>query len=71
MSNFSRAAYHPPTGTVRLAVYLDDYFGRHEYGVRFPGEERVYRPQEVEILGDRVFGLHIHSTQDDPPREDP
>lgn len=70
MSSFARAAYHPPTDTVRQALYLDDYFGRHEYGVQFPGEEQVYRPQEVEIPQDRVFGLHIRNTRDDPPGED-
>ena len=55
MSNFYRSAYHPPTNTVKQASWLDDYFGKHRYGVRFDGDETVYTPDEVEIPMDRVF----------------
>lgn len=56
MSNFSRSAYHPPTGTVKSANYMDDYFGRHQYGVSFPGDPQVYHPAAVEIPQDHVYG---------------
>jgi hypothetical protein len=49
MSNFQRIAWHPVERVARAADYLDDYFGRHEYGVKFIGDEKVYRPAEVEI----------------------
>ena len=37
MSNYTRAAYHPKEKVVRAANWLDDHFGKHEYGVSFPG----------------------------------
>ena len=55
MSNFSQPAYHPKEKTVRLASFLDDHFGPHEYGVRFPGDEHVYRDHETRIPHDVVF----------------
>lgn len=48
------AAYHPKTDTVKMAVWMDDYFGKHEYGVQFVGDNNVYRPEEVSIP-DKVF----------------
>jgi len=57
MSNYVRAAYHPPTNTVRAAHWMDDYFGKHQYGVRFDDTEdnTVYRPDDVHIPVDKVF----------------
>ena len=57
MSNYVRAAYHPPTNTVRAAYWMDDYFGKHQYGVRFDSTEddTVYRPDDVYIPVDKVF----------------
>lgn len=49
MSNFHRVAWNPKEQVARGAAYLDDYFGRHQYGVKFEGDEKVYRPEEVEI----------------------
>jgi hypothetical protein len=37
MSNFIRRTKNPDTGQFEDAEWLDDYFGRHRYGVRFPG----------------------------------
>ncbi len=36
MSNFSRMTKHPKTGHLLLAEWLDDHYGHHRYGVRFP-----------------------------------
>ena len=55
MSNFTRAAYHPKERVVRAAAYLDDHFGHHEYGVQFPGDAHVYKPDETAIPLDVVF----------------
>lgn len=55
MSNFTQAAYHPKEMVVRAAAFLDDYFGRHEYGVAFVGDPHVYKSDEVTIPLDVVF----------------
>ncbi len=49
MSNFTRVHWHPLEGVARAASYLDNHFGPHQYGIRFEGDETVYRPNEVEI----------------------
>ena len=61
MSSFQQAAYHPKEKVVRGAYWLDDYFGLHQYGVRFDdpddddGSVTVFTPSEVVIPLDRVF----------------
>lgn len=55
MSSYHRPAYHPPSQTVRDALWADDYFGRHQYAVLFNGDETAYRPEEVAIPADKVF----------------
>lgn len=42
MSTFIRRTKNPVTGRFEDAVWMDDYFGRHRYGVRF-GDGQVYR----------------------------
>jgi len=46
MSNFVAPAIHPKTGEIEQAEWLDDYYGRHRYGVRF-ADGRVYRTEQV------------------------
>ena len=53
MSNYTGYVKHPVTGEKVEAIFLDDYFGKHEYGVKIVGEEKVYRGDEVEI-GDKL-----------------
>lgn len=36
MSNYLKWTKHPKTGEWFEAEWLDDYFGHHRYGVRFP-----------------------------------
>lgn len=36
MSTFVKLTKHPDTGEWENAQWLDDYYGRHNYGVRFP-----------------------------------
>lgn len=55
MSNFTRSAYHPKEKVIRAANWLDDHFGKHHYGVSFPGDPHVYRPDETQIPLDVVF----------------
>ncbi len=46
MSNFTAPTFHPETGEVEQAHWMDDHFGRHEYGVRFP-DGKVFTPYEA------------------------
>lgn len=57
MSNFVQAAYNPKEKTVRAAHFMDDYFDKHEYGIKFSGDNKVYRTNEVIIPIDAVFVL--------------
>jgi len=45
MSNFMAKAAHPVTGEIFECYYLDDYYGRHKYGVQFPNGD-VYPESE-------------------------
>ena len=51
MSNYRGTAIHPITKRRQEADWLDNYFGRREYGVRFVGEETVYRAKELPRRG--------------------
>jgi hypothetical protein len=55
MSNYTRISWHPTERVARAAEHLDNYFGAHQYGVRFSGDSRIYRPNEVEIPLDLVL----------------
>jgi hypothetical protein len=35
MSNYTAKARNPKTGNVEDAEFLDDFYGKHIYGVRF------------------------------------
>lgn len=55
MSNYTQPAYHPLEKVIRAAHYLDDHFGKHEYGVQFPGDDHIFRIEETTIPLDMVF----------------
>jgi len=46
MSNFQEETRHPETGVLYIATHIDDYFGRHQYGVQFP-DGKVFRRYEI------------------------
>lgn len=48
MSSYKDLTTHPETGAAESAEWLDDYFGRHNYGVRFPSDGKVFRADEFE-----------------------
>ena len=48
MSNFERLTEHPETGEMKSASWLDDYFGKHKYGVKFKGEDKIYKESEIQ-----------------------
>jgi hypothetical protein len=43
MSNFIRRTRNPVSGEFEEAKWLDNHFGRHCYGVRFPSTGITYR----------------------------
>lgn len=54
MSSFSRITKHPITGKWERAMWLDDYYGKHRYGVKFdngdvfPGDDYDWETKEDE-----------------------
>ncbi len=48
MSHFNAIARHPLTGKVEMALFMDDYYGRHRYGVRFP-DGSIFDPEKHDI----------------------
>lgn len=46
MSNYQTKAKHPETGVEHDVTMLDDYFGQHIYGVRFP-DGSIFREDVV------------------------
>lgn len=68
MSNFTALTRHPLSGLVTEAEWLDDYFGKHQYGVRFPmpGHPGVYEP----VFDAELWGIRIVTTKVvDAPQE--
>ncbi len=55
MSDLFKSAWNPREKVVRAAIWMDDYFGRHQYGVAFDGDSRIYKPEDVEIPIDLVL----------------
>ena len=52
MSSYYEETIHPKTRKLQRAFWIDDYFGRHQYGVRFDGEETVYRLRDLPRFSD-------------------
>lgn len=48
MSSYQRKTQHPTELHFENAEWLDDYFGQHNYGVRFPSDGKVFRADEFE-----------------------
>jgi len=48
MSTFSQQTKHPVTGEWHEATWMDDFYGRHRYGVRFPSGE-TFNPDKIQL----------------------
>ncbi len=48
MSSYVKLTMHPESGQWEEAEWLDDHFGHHNYGVRFP-DGMVYDPRKVDL----------------------
>ena len=46
MSSYQKQTVHPETKQIEKAEWLDDYFGNHNYGVRFPSDGKIFRADE-------------------------
>jgi hypothetical protein len=46
MSSYKKLTKNPKTGEFEEAFWMDDYFGEHKYGVKFPDGE-VYKSEEI------------------------
>lgn len=54
MSTYRDLARNPATGRIEDALWIDDYFGRHQYGVEF-SDGRIWPQKEVAIrVGDHI-----------------
>lgn len=42
MSTYNKITRHPQTGKWENALWIDDYFGHHIYGVEFKSDSKVY-----------------------------
>ncbi len=58
MSNYYASATHPVTGEVQRVEMLDDHYGRHQYGVRFPNGD-IFPVDDVTFPGDAEMAKAI------------
>ncbi len=52
MSSFIKAIKNPKTGKIVKALFLDDYYGEHRYGVGFrkDGKDVTFKINEAKYL---------------------
>lgn len=67
MSNYFEWTRHPKTGSIEYAEWLDDAYGRHCYGVRFPSDglmldARSFRHEKINPE-DRVAQVEIEKSK--------
>lgn len=65
MSNYHAKTVHPMTGEVKDAFWMDDYFGRHRYGVRFEGEDTVFHESAITPTDDPYREIEALTAQRD------
>lgn len=52
MSSYTKATVNPDTHEIEQAEWLDNYFGQHNYGVRFPSTGVIYKADDFEWTDD-------------------
>jgi hypothetical protein len=50
MSTYQDVARHPRTNQIERVWMLDDYFGQHQYGVKFETDTKVFQAHEVRLV---------------------
>ena len=53
MSNFIEKAVNPITLKIEDAVFMDDYYGGHKYGIKFL-DGKIYTEQEAQEAADKL-----------------
>lgn len=48
MSHFIALTKHPKTKKWKKAYWMDNWFGAHQYGVKFENEDEIFDPSKVE-----------------------
>jgi len=48
MSNYLKQTKHPITGEWHEAMWMDDYYSRHHYGVQFP-DSKIFNPDKTKL----------------------
>jgi hypothetical protein len=67
MSSYTRSTQHPITGKIEVAEWLDDYFGSHKYGIKFP-DGKIFKAEEfiwqINLMEDivEIVKAPIHPT---------
>jgi len=69
MSNYYGTAINPATGKPEDCEFLDDYFGRHKYGVRFDANPTVYPEDQVTVISPEITAHVIRALQHDIHRD--
>ena len=54
MSDFQSKEINPLTGKEETVTYIDDYFGRHRYGIKF-SDGRIYEEARLIELNKKQF----------------
>lgn len=54
MSSFIAKVRHKETGEERECFFYDDYFGRHQYGMKIEGETKVLTETQFAKEWERV-----------------
>lgn len=55
MSSYIEKTVNPDTHEIEMAEWLDDHFGSHEYGVRFPSTGVIYKASDFEWIDDAAL----------------
>ena len=68
MSTYFEVTKHPRTGEWERALWIDDYFGRHNYGVKFL-DGQVFDPRLTKLQ--RKPSLTEPTTPPEEPSDGP
>lgn len=64
MTDFQKLTFHPLKHKMRNALWMSNYFGASLWGIRFMGEEKVYRVHEIN-QAHQEFGVVTEIEEDE------
>jgi hypothetical protein len=70
MSNYKSYTQHPYTKEFEMATWLDDHYGAHQYGVRFPNGD-TFKPNDLEVksFDERMYDAYCEWFKENEPQE--